>query len=452
MRMLRNSLLVLLVSITGLFVPCIGNGQVPITHFKIATPCPSFTLENVEQYRWPSFSPAREKGNWLLLHFFSMGCVSSFNSLRKLDSLHRLREVPLTVVLIGRMDKVGPGNPDIREEYRQFQEKYRLSMPVGYSASLFNELGIQSAPYSVLVDPTGVVRATFYVNLISQEALIGFIEGRLSVLTGDDPREHASQQHEPFDFRKPLLLNGNGGPADAFLFRSILTPALPQGAPNPVAIQRGFGNSIQFINAPIRDLLYVAFGDTVSKYPKIQPTSYGKYYPAPVWEFALSAADSQQFLHNLYCYSLQVPVPRPHPFWMQQIMQADLQQFFGIRVQVEEREMPCYVLRLLVPKAKLISKGGPSKDGQQAMGRVELQNVPMRALVQSLWGRYQQDTVFIDETGIHEPIDITYSTLVTDPLPEAIASLKQQGISVELTTRRMKVFVVRKDALASGGK
>jgi short-subunit dehydrogenase involved in D-alanine esterification of teichoic acids len=86
------------------------------------------------------------------------------------------------------------------------------------------------------------------------------------------------------------------------------------------------------------------------------------------------------------------------------------------------------------------------------MGRVELQNAPMRALVQSLWGRYQQDTVFIDETGIMTHIDLTYNSLLTDPLEEAIASLRQQGIEVQLTNRRMKVFVVKPSSMDWGGQ
>lgn len=444
--------LVLLASIPGLLVARPAEAQLYPSKFVIGQPCPAFTLHPVEQYRAASFRPADEKGKWLLLNFFSMGCASSFSSLQKLDSLNRLKRVPLTVFLIGRQEPAGAGYPDIREEYQQFQQKYRLRLPVGYSETVFQELGVESAPYSVLVDPAGVVRAIFYINTIQQATLIDFIQGKIPALPGEVYAPGVQQQETAFDYQSPLLLYGNGGKEEAFLFRSILTAAIPQGAPNPVAMQRGYGPSIQFINAPLRDLLYVAFGDTVSQYPKIQPNSYGKYYPAPVWDFALSAADSLRFLQKRYCYSLQVPVQHPHPFWLQQIMQADLEQYFGIKVAVEEREMPCYVVRLLAPKEKFLTKGGASCNGQQAMGRVVLQNAPMSALIQSLWGRYQQDTLFIDETGITAPIDLTYTSLLTDPLTAAIASLRDQGIQVALTKRRMKVFVLQRSSLGWSGQ
>lgn len=445
-------MLMLMALTTGLFVPYQVKSQPYPSKFEIGKPCPAFTLNQVEQYQWTSFTPSREKGKWLLLNFFSMGCASSFSSLQKLDSLNRVKGVPLKVILIGRREPTGAGYPDIREEYRQFQEKYRLSMPVGYSETVFRELGITSAPYSVLVDPVGVVRAIFYINTIQKDSLIDFILGKTQKISSELDLPEAQAKESAFDFRSPLLLHGNGGKEDAFLFRSVLTAAIPQGAPNPVAIQRGYGSSIQFINAPLRDLLYIAFGDTVSKYPKIQPNSYGKYYPEPIWDFALSAADSLRFVKQTYCYSLQVPVPYPHPFWIQQIMQADLQQYFGLRVTVEDREMPCYVLRLMAPKEQFLTKGGVTKKGQQAMGRVVLQNAPMSALIQSLWGRYQQDTLFIDETGITEPIDLTFNTLLTDPLTEAITDLRQQGIDLHLTKRRMKVFVVKPASWTWRGK
>lgn len=414
----------------------------PKTKFVVGKPCPDFTLEQMQQYRSVQFQPVQARGKWLMLNFVSLGCTSSFSKLQRIDSLYRSDSALLAVVMVARIDPPSFQVPSIQEEYEQFEDRYRLTLPVGYSKTVFNDLDIRSAPYNVLVDPGGIVRHIFYINLVDQEQIREVIRGnRTSLVQRLDAGQLESEY--TYNFFRPLLIDDNGGPDTAFVFRSLLTPEIEPGGPSPMAIQQTYGRRLQFINSRLRDLIYLAFGDTVARFPHVQPNSYGQYYPDVIWEGHLSPEDSVRLLQRLYCYSLEVDWDRPDALRMQAVMQKALEQYFNIEVRQEVREMPCYVLRQLPGAPTLRSKGGPMLNGRATMGRLTLKNIPMATLIHKLWGRYQQDTVFVDKTGIDYRIDITVDALLTDPISRVAQSLRKQGMLLELSREPMTVFVVR---------
>lgn len=414
------------------------------TVFVVGKACPSFIVPSIQGYRQPSFTPTMAKGKWLLLSFFGMSCSSAFMSFQKLDSLHQLNGGEVDVVLLGKLDTAASYLPDIRTEYQQFKEKYRLRTPVAFSVGLFNELKIVYVPYNVLVDPQGIVQEIFYTNRVSRTDILDRIRGNTARLPLRQYVDPLPEGVSAFELEKPLLINNNGGKEDAYRFRSVLTHQLPGTGANPIAVQRGYGDGIQFFNQRMRVLIHAAYGDTTSRFPMIAPNSYGHYYPGPIWDFDMTAQDSIDFLQKLYSYSLLVPIKDPNPFWIQQLMQQDLERYFGLTIKVEERPMPAYKVQVVGDRRRLLTKGGRVKREHGVMGKIALQNVPVSDLIYTLWRRYSSDTAFIDATGITTSIDVKLSTLENEPLSAAIASLYQNGIDIRLAMVPMKVFVVRR--------
>jgi hypothetical protein len=435
MRYLRILLIGALTAIAGFVHPALAQNSA--SKFIVGQPCPDFTVDKVSGFGSGSFSPKMVKGKWLLINFFSMGCSSSFTTLERLDSIQKMLGSQVQTILIGRPDRYII--KDIESQYELFRQKLRLSMPVAYDAGLFKELGIRAAPYNVLVDSTGIVRSIFHIGIPHESDVAAFINGRITTMPGD-LTQLTGEVAENFNYMSPLLVNNNGGEADNYLYRSILTSALPLTGVTRFCVNSDVGNLIQMINASLDELIYLAYGDTVAAYPHVSVNCYGEVSPKAIWE-----VDQGQFKSDsgYYCYSLQVPPDKASSQAIQAMIKRDLMSYFGLHVKVEKRKMPCWKLTATKKaKQKLLSKGGKRLTGEYDLGDLTLQNVPMKSLIRQLWARYTNDLPFIDATGITGNIDLKLNVLYTDPLTSMQAELEKNGLKLVRSQKKMKVFVV----------
>ncbi|KIC93551.1 hypothetical protein OI18_17585 [Flavihumibacter solisilvae] len=433
---MKRSLVAILLCITQ-----IVQANQPGT-FVEGQPSPQFSLQDVQNFSSTSFSPADAKGKWLLLNFFAIGCASSFTSLAKIDSLQRYYVAEVQTFMVGKWDKEATGRDrELRDQYAEYQERYSLAMPFAYMPdSALKKLGVWTMPYTVLVDQAGIVRAIFHIGIPSLEQVLALIRGQIVNLPGSYADIQQKKVTHPFTFGRPLFEKGNGGPQTTYLYRSLLTPEQPFNAPNPLCINSGYGNQVQFINKSLDQLLMYAYADTMSLLPNYWQNIYGKYYPIPIWEGFKQLPD----VTKKYCYSLVVPPDRAHPFELQGIMQDDLRAGFNAVAIVETRRMPCWKLTVRKGKhADLRSKGGLPKDGEYDMAAIHLRNVPVSKLIKHLWDRYRTDDPIVDATGIDFNIDLDMDVLFTEPLDFARKALHKQGLELEQGTCFMKVVVVR---------
>jgi len=411
--------------------------------FVIGQPCPDFEVHNMDYYKHKIFKPQQVRGKWLLIHFFELGCASNFEILGKLDSLQRQLPRELQVVMIGK----NLGNAyfpatQLKTYYDQYQKKYQYKMAVGYKAVLFTRFGINGTPYSILVDPGGQVRAIYLPTVPSIAEHIDFIKGKRNNLSGDF--KELNDISSSYDWGKPLLVHNNGLSEDSFFYRSLFTERLPNYAPEPAFISSLYGNKIQFINKTIAELFYFAYGDTVRHLPYDPETSYGKISSTRGWGWALSAADSVNYVKKEYCYSLIMPRHRATTENMQEALRDDLKKCFGLVARVEMRHMPCYVLVNKGDPNRFATKGSPPDIGDYHMGNLQLRNVPMHYMVKRLWARFPDLDPIIDETGITGNLDIDLNSLRFDPLPETIKALQAIQLDLVKTTRSMKVIVIER--------
>src|SRR5690606_11856200 len=123
------------------------------------------------------------------------------------------------------------------------------------------------------------------------------------------------QKQQAYDYKKPLLIDGNGGKSDDFLFRSLLTgknntvygSMYPDFFHPHLSYEPGFNA----INISLKNLYKIAYGDTIRPYPDIYDwkNNYGKWWYTPI----LEVKDSTPFKFDsetgkgIYCYELIVP-------------------------------------------------------------------------------------------------------------------------------------------------
>lgn len=414
--------------------------------FKVGQTSPDFQFDSVESCSRTTISLSNTRGKWLLLNFIARGCASSFTQLTRIDSLQRLYPELLQTLLIAKTtEKYGNDAFHMRNEYEQFKQYYQLNTPIVYDSTVYKQLRIRTTPYSILINPEGIVMATFSVNSASTKVIHDFIKGRLQTIPGD--LRVSNQKEANFNRRVPLLINNNGGNESSSAYRAIITDELPIGGGNPICVSNThYGNKIEILNMTVRDLLKYAYYDTVGIYPNFSPNCYSTYFTEPVFNFTLSAEDSIAYVINRHCYSQIVPSARSNALFMQQIMRDNLKNFFGLVASVERRKMPVYKLISIGDTNMIATKGGTplGTNSDLIYGQVQFRNVSMQEVIKTLWGRYRPNIPIIDGTGIRDNVDILLATLRTQPLEEAILSLNKNGLDLVKAESEMYVILVSK--------
>jgi peroxiredoxin len=409
----------------------------------IGKPCPDFKLNSINYFSHSEASLKDFRGIWLVLDFFSAGCSSCFKNMPKMSQLNTVFRDSAQVFMIGYDDR------NIRPAFENFRKKYDLSLPVVYdTGNLFTQFGVEGVPYIVVIDKQGIVRALTYS--LTKENLEDFIQGREPEIARIQLTQ-ASTYH--YDNDKPLLQYGNGGPDSSFLFRSLLTQLKDRSINHQQGyISTVFKNKVQEAGVPLIHLYSLAYGDTVDDVPVFGkhripiPTNYGRFWQSPILELK----DSSQFRYsfssgkNLYAYSLMVPPERATAKFMKEVMQRDLQSYFGYRVSVESRMMPCWnLVANEEAKQKLPAKPGyKPKIIFPVYGGINLQNWGLDYLIFLIWMNFQEEPPFFDETGITGHIDLDLEADMTN-FNEVRMALHKKGLDLIKGEREMQVIIIR---------
>lgn len=424
-----------------------GNSQVTSSlwssSFEVGKPSPELKIDSVEYFNKASFSISDFKGKWVMLYFFGMGCSSSFSHLQSIDSLRQKMSDKVQILLIGKkIENKGISKNQTKEEFEQFRAYYKLRLPVVYNSKIFKQMDVKTAPYTVLIDPLGIVRSVFSFGSASLDGVTDFIEGNSVRMPGDF--RLIQQKVAKFNPHVPLLVNNNGGDEVSCSFRTIITGELPIGAPNPICVSSMYGNNTQLINITLKELLLFAYSDTIGRNPNIQPNSYSTYFLDPVFDFPISKDDSLNIFFRKYCYSQVVPMVNANAMYMQEVMRDNLKNYFGLTAAVEKRSMSVYKLITIGDTMRLSTKGGEARYYEHNHGYVKLKNAPITEVVKFFWARYRPPITILDGTGIKGNIDLLLSTIRGQPLEDAIRSLNKNGLDLIQTESEMNVIVVSK--------
>jgi thiol-disulfide isomerase/thioredoxin len=420
----------------------------PVYNFpEIGLRCPDFTLNGLIDFPAKKVSLKDFQGQWLILDFWSSHCTSCLKSFPGLDSLQKKFDKKIQFMLVGynggREDKL------IRKIYEKYKQKYNLELAHVYDSGLFNQLGVKSVPHLFWIDNQSIIRAITTDIELTPENLQAFLEGKELNLKEAQSMKTDLPENNPFNWNKPLLINGNGGDDSAFLFRSILTkwesritPAVTQSIGTVLAW--GERKVFQATGASLNELYKLAYSGASFYSPR--DSLYTIFYPNPVLELADPKPFDQYSdrVDKYYCYSFSFPAAKYSPSFIQETLQRDLQSYFGYQVVVETRRMPYWKLTCgSDTKEKLHSKEIPYTENplNPSVSWTPI-NQSIQLILYGIWGLYQYEPPFINETGIGYNIDIKLDGVLTD-FGEMKKNLEKNGLYLVKGEREIKVIVIR---------
>lgn len=420
--------------LTMSFVNAYSNQKQFFTYPTVGYPCPDFVLHNIHSYKKKTANLKDFEGRWLVLDFWNKYCGACVASFPHVNGLQRNFEDKVQFMLVGIQDEEG----EIEPMYEQFRQHENLTIPVAFDSLLAMQFDIFTAPYIIVIDPQGIVRA-ITIHL-SKEDVEGLLMGKNVAL------ERAYRVHEEiqdnkvsFDNQRPFLIGGNGGVDSNFLYRSLLSQfdGNKQHFYFPRAISDdSLHGRFQMLGAPMWRLYRYAF--------------FGKYFLDSICSYAIELAikDSSLFKYsnepskNLYNYSLQVPLNRAKRDVMMEIMQRDLENYTGFKVAIEMRPYPCW--RLVAAKdtkERLKSKGG-IRFIRELTKRADysMQNYPFCDFFNMLLENSKYP--ILNETNIDENIDLRFKCFLMD-FNDIKRALKEIGLDMLPSELNLKTIVIR---------
>ncbi len=428
-----------------LIVPLAVKSQQMGVAPRVGHVLPDFTLTNVKYYKKSTVTRDTFRGKWLILQFWSLGCISSVKALDKANEIQNQFSENIQMLLIGYMHK-----PSEKESIEKVFERKRrtnnYSLPIAYDTVLYNNWGIIGVPALFIVDPEGVLRYIVPGSDLTMDKVADILAGKTVEL-----------QPLYFDFTNTSgrMLFSTELREDDVEYASVLTKwngELPQ-----------FGYDFdRFVRLPAKyksEGWWVSFASLTRLYQyayygeiwfsPADTAFYGKIFERPILEVSnLEPFEIHDFVtgKGYYNYYLKLPVKDINKQRLMSELQAMLANIFGYKARLETRAMP--VWRLIACSdavERLRSKGGdPTFFGGNSLVGVHVQNYLVKDFLKLVTANLPNDErlPFLDSTGIAFRIDANIQTDMTD-FESVQQALRRYGLRLEKGSQEMKVLVIR---------
>jgi thiol-disulfide isomerase/thioredoxin len=418
-----------------------------LAHPQIGKPFTDFVLDSVYNYPKRTLSENDFKNKWIILEFWGENCSGCIANLPKMHAIQQKFQKDVQFILVTKTYK-DPNTAILL--FKRLQNKLGLTVPASFDQNFVNAVGPDGLPTTIILNSKRVVEAI--THHISEDDVNSFLSGKKPQLSHGYLLDE-TKPWQNYNSNIPLLINGNGGDESDYLYRSIITKWKPSMGRFDIFVRR---DRLEILQGDLKCLYRVAY---FGKYSwGVNDTAlYGKYYYDPI----LQVEDTNLFKSdfntgsNFFCYSLSfsseiyqkekfIPWTIADKPKFKNIMQNDLQNFFGYTVKIETRKMPCY--KFVATKEaleKLRTKGGPELSFKQPLGNkgIDAKNISIRnliAIVTSSAG-FPPEMQIIDETGSNENIDIQINALYFD---DWIKELHKNGLDLVPYEKDMKVLVI----------
>ncbi len=413
------------------------SGQEPIIYPKTGEICPDLTLIHVQNYKQNQVQTNELRGQWVILDFWSRTCSGCIASFPRYNTLQRMYADKIKIFLVVYQDE----HNKIEPLWSLFKERLHLNLSVGFDSSIFKRLDIEAVPYVIIIDPKGIVRGI--TNYFTDSTLSDLLKGK------DVNWTKVYRQHE----KKPTLdiegyyfgnlsnLNNSTN-----WYQSNFTKwdnTMPFF--DPGSIDYNVGNGIVNILG-VCPMTLDKYAYTGKYFLGFRDSLYGKMWGEPILEThdSLRFVANTSITSNSYGYGLRVPPIRSTRKYLMQVMQRDLMNYLGYKVEIQRRKMPIWkLIATNAGKQKLMTKGGPRvfEEPSAYQGYI-LKNFPISELLNSISSHYQVGPPFIDSTGISGNIDIKLSAFMPD-FEEVKNALRLNGLDLVKAEIEMEVIVIK---------
>lgn len=300
---------------------CAAVAQRKVPTLGLGEPVPDLLLKHIINGPPKQAHLSDYRGKLVILDMWSTWCTSCIAAFPKMQALQDAFKDSIQIILVNAYDPTYESEEKIRGVLARLKTNtgFVPRMPVAIHDTILNHYFPHvSVPHVVVIGADRKVAAiTDHWNITSENIRL-LLQGK----GGSIPLKNDLA----FDKKTPLLVNGNGGSAGDFLYRSMFTGYKPgvTGAGTRVNNQKevtGFyiGNTV------LRRMIEQAFTD-------VRNASTARLL------VELSNAKQQ------YCYDLVVPPTPWKQFDVTPYLRGDLERFFHIKVLQKEKEMRCVVV------------------------------------------------------------------------------------------------------------
>ena len=414
---------------------------------------PDFGFSKLIKYPSGTIRVADLKGKYLVLDFwhqYCSTCIAAFPSLHILQQ--RFKDSLLILPVTFQSEQSVLAFYDKRKK----AGKEVLLPSIVEDTLLRKYFPHNGDPYDIWVGKEGIVKAITDNRALTEENLQKFIQqGAINL-----PVQHLQPDFDPV---KPFLVNNNGGPPTAFLYRSQLAGYIDSIRWTPLIEQSSTSQTRLFIaNATLLDI-YKQLFSRIEKDITWTADPFNKKVLLEVDEPAgfrdwtsIRNSDYTEFQdfqqHNLYCYELILPAA----FSLEKayaIMLENLNRYFHVNVSIQVRKIPCLALVTqntpVIQSAK--AKPAPSHQPTWEDDHYILRNRPIEDLAEFLNLQLARLPQIINETHQSYNVDIDLLIHAEDDLETIQQQLKKIGLALVPKEKELYRIVI-KDSFDSAKK
>jgi thiol-disulfide isomerase/thioredoxin len=384
---------------------------------------PDVVIKNISRYPGDSVRLHDFGNKLLILDFWATSCSSCIAMFPEDIALQNRYKDSIQFLLVNsRITK------DTKTRVARFfaVHKAYIQLPsVVEDTLLFNLFPHQSDPHFVWIKNNRVLAITGAAD-VNEKNITTILKGanlKLSEKTDD---------YTSYDVQKPLFIDGNGGNATRYLYRSILTPYRADLKPSIYFVydSNEMVSGYRFLNQSKLTLLLFT-------YPQYADVSENRmiFRTAHPDEFSRDSISESWKSKNTFIYEAAFPATtKSHAL---EIMECDMKRFFMIGLDSEYREVPCLVITGGRKSRRL-----PVNQKQEALTfETEnfIRNRPLDDLVSYINSKTKLPVV--NESGFTGTIHMgrEFSDMSANDVLEL---LKKEGFTISRQTRRLRFLVL----------
>jgi thiol-disulfide isomerase/thioredoxin len=421
-----------MIGLVAMLLPLLSGVQSqPVKALHIGDTVPDITITNVYNYPSSAIQLSDLKGKLVILDFWATWCGSCLSAFPEMHQLKKAFGKDVDILFVNSFSN--DDEAKVKNTFSRLKAQFGTTVSLPYvlkDTVLSLYFPHRFVPHYVWLNQYHKVVAITHRYDVTEKNIREF-------LSGQTPSMEIKDDAKLFNTEIPLLVDGNGGDAGAFLYRSVLTKYKPGlGHAGGMKMDKdGNITRVYFINATPLSMIRSAY-PALRNY-KASRVLYKVSDPATFKDH--SATETQYS----FCYEMICPPVSEKR--VKEYLKDDLHKFFNVRVSFENKNMDCYVLKASGDLTKIIAKSDASYSQiARDFLHKKFRGQPVSALTGLMEDILKKPV--IDETNEHRKIDLDFpSNIFSYDLANMIAFLHRNGLDLIPAVRKIRVAVIAAD-------
>jgi thiol-disulfide isomerase/thioredoxin len=379
----------------------------------------------------------------LIINFWATWCIPCQAELSRLDSLQEQFRGKLTVLSVAYEDSIKvkkfiQSRPDIHTKNLTFITDDKILV------KLFKH---RFVPHNVWINSKGIIKAITNGEEINAGNIASFLkQGELSV--------EVKKDNLNFHWDQPFHLGDS-----SFAYRSIITPYIDGIGGGDVSWGDRISGMTRYFgfNKAIIDLFWVAFTRNPEYYSvdyrlvKVLTRDSIKFFRPTMMGNKASNTRFKRYKDwdskYSYCYDLMMPKTPDSLFYA--YVKSDLERFFNVTCLRKYQKMDCNVISRSTGRFSL-SDHRTTPDSVSTIAiknnTLVISHATVRDLMNKILSTFNaKDNLWLDESGINFPIDLTIAFDNEKPvtMAEIKEKLKDYGLVISQQKRPYPIMILK---------